>query len=339
MKYQISLPLALVCLAACDAPEHPFRRETTSMDTYLSVTIYDAEIEEMSAHDQSGYAFQEIAFVESIATDYSDLSEIGRINLAAGLDSIGVSDEIRSMVLESISFSETSEGAFDVTVGPLVHQWNFLSESPVVPPNEVIGGLLPLVGYRMISTSSERIFLRKKGMRLDLGGIAKGFAVDRAIDRLRKNGVRNFIIDLGGNLGIYWEGTSLRDSTRATIFIRHPRREGEFFGHFDVGTSGVATSGDYQRYFMVDGIRYHHLLDPRTGMPARDLVSVTVIAPNARTADALSTTVFVLGRERGMELIESLPDVEGILIFGTDDSLKVALSSGMEGRLVLGTSE
>jgi thiamine biosynthesis lipoprotein len=125
----------------------------------------------------------------------------------------------------------------------------------------------------------------------------------------------------------------------ATIYVRHPRRDGAMFGHFQVGASGVATSGDYQRFFVSNGIRYHHILDPRTGLPARDIVSVTIIADNATRADALSTTVFVLGKERGMAMIESLKDVEGLMIYESADTLAYQLSSGLQGKFVFGDEQ
>jgi thiamine biosynthesis lipoprotein len=325
----------LLMIAGCGGREDPFRRETVAMDTFLSVTIYDEGVEEQTAFDLSGLAFHEITAIESLATDYSDGSEVGRINLAAGKNHVRVSDETESLIRESALYSEVSMGAFDITIGPLVRAWDFMSPSPAVPDGERIARLLPLVDYRQIKAGEGEVFLEKPGMRLDLGGIAKGYAVDRAIDELKERGLRQFIVDLGGNLGVYWQGTRMLDSTRVTIFVRHPRRSGEMFAHFDVGSCGVSTSGDYQRYFMTDGVRYHHLLDPRTGFPARDLVSVTIVAGNAIRADALSTSVFVLGREKGMGLIEELPDVEGMLIYGTGDSLSVDVSSGLRGKVAL----
>jgi thiamine biosynthesis lipoprotein len=193
------------------------------------------------------------------------------------------------------------------------------------------------VNYQRVFLTRGKAFLEEDGMRLDLGAIAKGYAVDRSVGRLKELGARHFIVDLGGNLGVYWEGTRLLDSTRATIYVRHPRREGELFGHFDVGTCGVSTSGDYQRFFIVDGTHYHHLINPRTGMPVHDMVSATVIAGNATQADALSTIVFILGRERGMELLEDLPDVEGMIVYEEGDSLHMMVSSGLKGKILLGS--
>jgi thiamine biosynthesis lipoprotein len=178
------------------------------------------------------------------------------------------------------------------------------------------------VGYRRISLLPGAIHLPEAGMALDLGGIGKGYAVDRAVAVLRSRGVTQCIVDIGGNLGVHWTGTRLFDSTVATISVRHPRRDGEFFGTFMVGSGGVSTSGDYQRTFVVDGRRYHHIIDPATGSPADSLVSVTIVAPDGETADVLSTAVFILGRHRGMQFVRSRPDVDALLVYETHGDLQ-----------------
>ena len=325
----------ILLLEGCDGDsDKPFRRESTAMDTFVTITIFDPGISREVANALVDSAFNEIARVEAIATDYSDSSEIGRINLMSGTAPLSASEEIVGLIRESFSYSIMSGGSFDITVGPLVHRWNFLSDHPTVPSDAELKGLLPLVGYKLVSLIGTRIFLPVKGMKLDLGAIGKGYAVDRAISILKRYGVKQVIVDLGGNLGVAWQGTRMFDSTRAKIFIRHPRHEGEMFGHFDVGTAGVSTSGDYQRFFVQDGIRYHHILDPKTGYPARDVVSVTIVAANATRADALSTTAFVLGRVEGMKLIEDLPDVEGFMVYEAGDTLGYLVSSGLRNRFV-----
>jgi len=326
--------LACVLAACSPTTEPPVRLDTTAMDTFVSVTVFDGGEDRAEIEGLIRQAFREIGRVEEIATDYSDSSEVGMVNTSAGKETVSISTEIAGLIRESFSYSTMSDGAFDVTIGPMVKKWDFLAENPVVPSEREIHELLPLVNYKLVVLSGARIFLPLKGMRLDLGGIAKGYAVDNAIHLLRRKGLKEMIVDIGGNLGIYWEGTHLLDSTKATIYIRHPRRDDEFFGSFDVGTGGVSTSGDYQRFLVHEGVRYHHILDPKTGQPVRTMVSVTVVAPTATMADALSTTAFVLGREKGMRLIEELPEVDGIMIFEQGDSLGYSLSSGLQGKFV-----
>ncbi|MEK9136116.1 MAG: FAD:protein FMN transferase, partial [Bacteroidota bacterium] len=203
---------------------------------------------------------------------------------------------------------------------------------------EKIAVLLPLIDSRLISLAGNKVYLRKKGMGIDLGGIAKGHAVDRSVQVLRRGGFRKFIVDIGGNLGVYWAGTRMLDSTVAEILIRHPRKEGGFFGKFMMGTGGVSTSGDYQRFFIEDGVRYHHIVDPSTGYPVRGVVSVTVVAPDATSADALSTLVFVLGRQNGMEFIKKSAGVEGMIVYESGDTLAYDLSPGFQRRFVRATT-
>jgi thiamine biosynthesis lipoprotein len=334
------LPLfAAITLEGClRGPTEPYRRETTAMDTFVSVTIFDDDLDQPRADEITRSAFQEIRRIEGIATDYADTSDIGRVNIAPAKDTVEVSPEISGLIRESLAYSRQSEGAFDITIGPIVHKWDFLTEHPAVPSNLELAALLPLVNYRLIYLDRNRVFLPKRGMRLDLGAIAKGYAVDAAIQILKQGGVKRAIVDLGGNLGVYWEGTRLLESARATIYVRNPRQTERFFGSFKVGSAGVSTSGDYQRYFTHDGIRYHHILDPKSGQPARGVVSVTIIAGDAMKADALSTMVFLLGKKQGMKTIEELPDVEGLIIYEEGESLAVDLSSGLLGKFTRGDS-
>lgn len=311
-----------------------FSRQSTAMDTYLSVTLYDENVSQEQASVLIDSAFSEIRRVESLMTDYSDSSEVGRINLAAGKETTQVSSELSRLLIAARQFSEESNGAFDVSVGPFVKAWDFLTAEPEIPLRGKIRMLRQIVGFRKITLDERRVYLQDRGMRIDLGAIAKGHAVDQAIDALKRNGVKHAIVDLGGNLGVWWEGTHSLDSTVAEILVRHPRIEGKYFGALRVGSSGISTSGDYQLYFVKNGTRYHHILDPKTGYPASDVVSVTIIADDAMHADALSTLVFVLGREKGMQLIRKHKGVDGLIVWEEGDSLRYELSDGLKNIFV-----
>ena len=335
MRITQTWPLVLTLVLSCNkGGVQRIARETTAMDTYLSVTIYDNAIGLEEGNALIDSVFAEVNRLEQLMTDYADTSEVGRLNVYAGRESVAVSAELISLLHRARLFSELSNGSFDVTVGPLVRSWDFLGAEHEVPSRGRIRLLRRLVDFRNVVVDSPRVFLRQRGMRLDLGGIAKGYAVDRSLALLKRHGVRQAIVDLGGNLGVWWEGTHGLDSAVAEILIRHPRKEGKFFGSFLAGSSGISTSGDYQRYFIKDGIRYHHILDPATGYPARDVVSVTIIAGDATSADALSTLVFVLGREKGMQLIEQTDGVEGVIVWEEGDALQYAVSSGLRGKFV-----
>jgi thiamine biosynthesis lipoprotein len=304
------------------------------MGTFVAVTLYDTHLDRDRGERIIDSMLAEIRRIESAATDYDDAAVIARVNEGAGKTPVRVTREIVDLLRESDRCSRRFGGAFDVTVGPLVRLWDFMAESPSVPEPDKIRSLLPLVDYRLVQIRGDSIYLPRKGMRLDLGAIAKGYAVDKALEAMLKSGATRGIVDLGGNLGIAWDGTRLFDSTAVTVYVRHPRREGAMFGHFRLGAGGISTSGDYQRFFIRDSVRYHHILDPHSGWPARDVVSVTVVAPTAMEADELSTSAFVLGREEGMNKIEAMPDVEAIFIYEAGDSLAYDLSSGFRGRFI-----
>lgn len=334
MKQYIIIFIALFLLfSSCSRNQlHRHSRESTVMDTYVSVTIYDPAISQEQAYALIDSSFTEFRRVEAAMTDYADTSEVGIVNVRAGKDTVTVSEELAELLKTSISFSEQSNGAFDVSVGPIVKAWNFLSPEPIVLSKSKLENLRQFVDYKKIIIDGNSVFLNRIGMRIDLGAIAKGYAVDKVIEILKRKGIKNTIVDLGGNLAVWWEGTHALYSAVAEILVRHPRKEGKFFGSLKVGTCGVSTSGDYQRYFINDNIRYHHIIDPATGYPANDVVSVTIVADDAMTADALSTTIFVLGRQKGMEFIKKSKGVEGLIVWEEGGSLKYELSSGLQGK-------
>jgi thiamine biosynthesis lipoprotein len=332
------LLLSFLCVfPACKHASAPVTRQTTAMDTYLSITVYD-DIAPGIVDAAIDSAIAEINHVERIATDYSDSSEIGRANAGAGQDSVVVSDELASLLHTSLAFGDSTGGAFDITVGPLERLWDILALHPRVPPPDSVELVHRLVDYGRVSLHGNVLFLPLRGMKIDLGAIGKGYAVDRAAAALARAGIRRTIVDLGGNLVVRWDGTHGLDSAIATISVRHPRKEGAYLGTFRCGSAGVATSGDYERYFMAGGIRYHHIMDPATGYPARGVVSTTIVAPTGTEADAVSTIVFILGREKGMAFLRQRSGVEGFIVYEQGDSLAIDYSPGFAGKFALGES-
>ena len=326
-----TLTLLLLLLPSCFGRNEPVSRQTTAMNTYVSVTIYD-DVDEDLAYALIDSATSEIRRVEGFATDYSDTSEVGRLNAVAGVDSLRVSHELIGLIREGIRYGEMSKGKLDITIGRLVKAWDFIGKNPRALRSEEVDSLLRPIDYRRLRISGDHVFLPSKGMRLDLGSIGKGYAIDRAVDLLEKAGMKRFIVDIGGKLGVRFEGTHRLDSTAAEILVRHPRRDGEYIGKFQMGSGAVSTSGDYQRYFIEDGVRYHHLLDPSTGYPVRGLVSVTVVTDNSLDADALSTVIFLMGRENAMEFIRQTSDLEGMIIYEQGDTLAWEVSEGLAGK-------
>jgi thiamine biosynthesis lipoprotein len=258
-------------------------------------------------------------------------SEISAVNEAAGGAPIRVSEELYRVVSRAKAISEMSDGAFDMTIGSVMALWKTDGAFARLPAAEEIGERLPLVGYEGIGLAAQNeILLAARGMALDAGGIAKGYACDKAVAVLKEGGIKHAVLDFGGN--IYVLGTK-PDGAVWRVGVRLPV----------IGESGVAcvieasdisvvTSGGYERYFEKDGAVYCHLLDPETGYPARSgLLSATVLAPSSTDADGFSTACFVLGREKGMRLLAE-NGLEGVFI---DEAYRVYVTEGLRGAVQL----
>ncbi len=233
-------------------------------------------------------------------------SDISRINRGAGIEAVTVHDEVFFLVKNALAYAAVTEGAFDPTIGAVTSLWGFNSEKPSLPKANLLSAALPLVDYKSLVLDEEKksVFLTKKGMALDLGGIAKGYAADQLAERLRKHRVKRAIIDLGGNILTY--GTKA-DGSLWRVGIKNPLDPtGEAILVLSLSASAVVTSGVYERNFEADGIFYHHIINPKTGFPVEnDLLSVTVICDSSMKADALTTALFVLGKEKGMDFAKS----------------------------------
>ena len=256
-------------------------------------------------------AFAEVARVEALLSTYRDDSEINDVNRAAGGQPVAVSDELFEVVERSIAFSELTEGAFDITFAGCGRLWSVSQQR--IPSNDEIAACLPLVDYRKIELDPERrtIRLTERDMRIGVGGIAKGYGVDRAAAVIEKHGVDNYIVNGGGDIRVSGRHP---DERPWKVGIADPRNSGQLLGAFGVEEGAVVSSGDYERFFERDGVRYHHIIDPRAGRPARRSVAVTVIATGALDADAISTGLFVLGPQDGIALVEQLDYVEALII-------------------------
>ncbi|MBC7189064.1 FAD:protein FMN transferase [Candidatus Aerophobetes bacterium] len=282
------------------------------MSTTVTI-IAEASVDDIEA------AFERIREIELMMNHYNPDSQISLLNRKGKLK---VSPEVREVLLRSIYFSKVTQGAFDVTVGPLVRLWQKMGREGRLPTSEEIETALSLVGYEKIKIEKEFIFLEKKGMLIDLGGIAKGYAVDEAIEVLKKRGVKNALVEAGGDLYCMGEGSQ----GKWRIGVQHPRKMGRIVEVIGLKDKAVATSGDYYRFFFIKGERHSHIVNPGTGMTVQENpMSVSIIAPTCTDADALATGVFVLGPEKGIKLIESLKDVEGMII---GKEMKVIKSSG-----------
>jgi len=321
-RYVLCIPVIFLC--ACSKNNSPYSVTKVHMDTFVSISVYDRNKDTDFIANQVTEAFRIIEELDKKLNSYSDSSRISFINSHASKQFTGIDEEIEGIISRALAYSRLTYGEFDITIFPLVQLWDILSDDPSIPSEEEIEKAKMYTGYDNITIKGHEIFFEKSNMKIDLGGISKGYAIDKVLNYLISKGMEKVIIDAGGDLGIYINGT---DS--ANVKIRHPRKEGDFWGSFKVQMAGVATSGDYQRFFAIDGIRYHHIIDPKNGKPGRKSVSVTIVTGSAEKADALATGVFIMGPEKGMTLIETLPDTEGIILYYARGELVSRISSGM----------
>ena len=308
-------------------PAAPVSADRLLLGTLVTVKLYGDEAV-VRPHLEAAYA--EVARVDSSMSSYRADSALRRLEQQARLAPTRGSPGLIAVLARSQHFAALTDGAFDCTMGALTSLWNF--PAAVTPPAPgQIDSALALVGYEALEVAAQpqTVRVHRAGLRLDLGAAAKGYAVDRAVAAMRALDVEAGVIEAGGDIR-YW-GT--KPDGRPWLFgVQHPRAPAQYIAVEDLGLAAIATSGDYEQYFDWEGERYHHLLDPKTGHPARASISATVWAAMALDADILSTAVFVLGPDQGLALVEGLPDVEGFVFFQRDGQLMHRASSGMQGR-------
>ena len=262
-------------------------------------------------------AFGEFQRIDDLMSTNKPGSAISKLNQAGMSVNVPVGEEVFQLLRAAEAISAASDGAFDVTIWPLTKLWGF-DIGGKVPTSELIAKNASLVGYKKLKfgNSGNSVGFGVDGMGVDLGAIAKGWAVDRAMEKIKARGIRNAIIDAGGDVRLIGARPG-KDFWR--IGVQHPRDPGALLLKFDVRDTAIVTSGDYERYFIAAGVRYHHILDPATGQPARECQSVTVLAPTATEADACATAAFVLGPRRGIAFLRARPGVRGVIVGAAGD--------------------
>lgn len=323
--------LVVILFAGCGsirASELPVvaKRAQMHMGTLVSITAVAQDKEIAQASIEAG--FHEIKRLEQLLSTWIQTSELSQVNASAGRESVAVGPETLELVLRALEMAGLTEGGFNIAVGPAVEAWS-VTDRRRIPNHAELQSLKPLVDWTTIQVdrNARTIFLPKPGMRIDIGGIGKGYAADRAVEMMRKAGARGGVVALSGDIKTFGDLPGMKGFP---VGIRHPRQEGTLIVTMELKNEAISTAGDYERYFEQDGIRYHHILDPRSLQPARKCQSVTVIAAEGTVADGLDTGIFVLGPEKGMVLVEQLPDVEAVII---DDQGRMTVSSGLRSRL------
>jgi thiamine biosynthesis lipoprotein len=273
-----------------------------------TVTVEAAGLAAKRLEDAVTAAFAEIARIEALMTPHRPESDISRLSAAATEASVSV--ETAEVLRTGLAVAARSGGAFDPTLGRLKALWGIEAETPHIPTPTEIAAALEGTGPAALTVTGTRVRKRMPQLAVDLGGIAKGYAIDRALAVLREHGVTSAAVNAGGDIGLLGD----KQGRPWRIGVQHPRRPGEILTTVAAVDRAVVTSGDYERYFERDGRRYHHLFDPATGFPADRCQSVTVLAPSAMLADALATALFVLGPEPGLALLRDYPGVDALIV-------------------------
>lgn len=289
------------------------------MGTRVSVELWHDDA--TTASECSEKVFTEMRRIEARMSSYKRDSELSFINDNAAMNAVKISDEMMHLIKRSIHFSEISEGAFDITYASIGYAYDYRKR--LQPSNESISEKLPAIDYHHIMISGDEIQFGNDAVRINLGGIAKGYAVDRAADIIDQCGITQAMVSAGGDSRIIGD----RKGRPWVIGIKHPRDPESIAIRLPLSESAISTSGDYERFFIDDGNRVHHIINPATGRSATTSWSATVVGPDALTTDALSTTIFILGAVDGISLIETLEGIDAIII---DSDGKVHYSSGFE---------
>ena len=304
---QVVLAGCLV-LTALPASAEWFSRDEAIMGTAVRVELWRDDA--ATAHADMAAVMDEMHRIDELMSPYKPASELSLINREAAQKALPISLEMYNLIARSLEFSRLSGGAFDITFSSVGYMYDYRRH--IKPTDAQIAKALPGINYRhlLLDPAAHTIHFTRPGMRIDLGGIAKGYAVDNCIAILRKRGVTNAIVTAGGDSRLLGD----RHGRPWMVGIRDPRKRGAVVAVLPLANTAISTSGDYERYFVENGVRYHHIIDPKTGKSATGVRSVTVIAPEGIITEGLTKSVFVHGPKDGMALIESYKGAEAIII-------------------------
>lgn len=297
----------------------PIKETRFTLGTFVTIDIQERNRQNTEIIDSA------FALIQTLEKQFSltyPESETNKVNVCK--DSISISDNMQDLLQIANQTSNETGGAFDVTVGKILYMYNFVDE--IMPTTEEIDSALFFVGHDKIICNDGNLTKDEPEIFIDLGGIAKGFIVDKVTQYLRENGINYAAINAGGDLFVM----SNPQTEVWKIGIQHPRNQSALFGSIEVKDRAVVTSGDYEQYFIKEGKRIHHIIDPKNGFPSYNSVSVTVIAPDATIADALCTAIFIMGPELGIKLVNQKVGVEALIIFEQDGELCYVFSQNFD---------
>jgi FAD:protein FMN transferase len=301
-------PLFVLALLSTPAAAEWYGDSRPMMGTEISVYLWHDD--PVAGNEAVEAVFAEVARINQLMSTYIEDSRISQVNREAANGPVDAGAELTQLILRSLDMSRLTLGAFDITYDSVGQYYDFHEHRR--PDAATIEKELPLIDYRLVQADPVKntVSFAKQGVRINLGGIAKGYTVERAVELLRQRGVTNGIVTAGGDTRLLGD----RRGQPWVVGIRDPRKEGEVAIRIPLVDEAISTSGDYERYFEEDGKRYHHIIQPATGEPANGVHSATIVGPDAVITDGLSTSVFIMGVDKGLRLIATLPDYEAIVI-------------------------
>ena len=282
------------------------------MGNHFEITVVGDD--EQWANEKIEIGVKEIQRIEKLLTTYAENSETNLINTNAGISPVKVSEEIILLIERALRISNITQGAFDISYGSVDKSlWNFDTSMTSLPSREIAKQSVRLINYKniIIDKEASTVFLKQKGMRIGFGGIGKGYAAEQAKNVMRAAGVENGVVNASGDLTTWG---LMPDGNKWTIGIVHPEMASSVFTYMNVSGLSVATSGNYEKYIMIDGVKYSHTINPKTGLPVTGIKSVTIVSTNAEVADAMATPVMIMGIEAGLNMINQINDIEAIVI-------------------------
>ncbi|MFK7952432.1 MAG: FAD:protein FMN transferase [Ekhidna sp.] len=322
MKALLSIVFILT-LTVCDA-QQAYKHTLKLMGSRFDITVVAQD--SASANEYIDLAIKEISRIEKLISSWNENSQTSRVNKYAGIEPVKVDVELFNLIERAMAISKLTDGAFDISYASMDRIWKFDGSMTEMPPKAEIIQSIKKVGYDNIILDSENrtVFLQVEGMKIGFGAIGKGYAADMAKKLLISNGVVAGIINASGDMNTWGKQP---DGSEWKVAITNPLDKSKSYGMLPITDGAVVTSGNYEKYVSIGGKRYSHIIDPRTGYPSSGIISVTVFAPQAELADALATSVFVMGQEVGLDRIDQLPRVECIII---DDEGNIIKSKNIE---------
>ncbi len=322
MKFYIPIALLIVSLNSFGQTE--YKRKVSMLGSPFEITVIAKD--SVEGKQFTDLAITEVRRIENQISDWIPTTQISLVNKNAGIQAVKVDSEVFELVARAIKISEITDGAFDISYASMDKIWQFDGSMTVMPSEEAIKKSVAKIGYKNIVMNKEdqSIFLKLPGMKLGLGGIGQGYIADKVKDLLIANRCTSGIVNVSGDINAWGKQINGKPWT---VGIINPMNKNKVFATFPLENSSVETSGNYEKYVTFNGIRYSHIIDPRSGYPAQGVVSVSVFAKQTEIADALATGIFVLGVEVGLDLVNQLKGIECIIV---DDKGKIHASKGID---------